>query len=432
MRIESRGLRVSSWQRGVFEPLAVPAYRTLWTATLLQFSGMMTAGVVRGFLAFDLTESNGAVAGLFFAFGITMFPAMFWAGVVTDRVSRKALLAGAQIFLAAQAVLLGLLVLTDQLAYWMLLVQSMFEGVTVAFLAPSRQAMNGQLLGAAGVGRGVVLQQGSMGIARIYGPLIGGVLIGTAVGAGGVFLLIAGFFLWAALLTLRIPGSFRGGDGAREGSFLRDLVAGMRYVRGRPALFVTVLVAYVVAFSAFPYFVFLPGMVLDVFERDAFELGLINSAAAVGSVVVAVLVAAVVHRPGAWGLFLAISFAFGPLVIAFGLAPSFWAALPIIMLVGGAEIGFISLAMGLGMAYSHRLYDGRVQSLIVSSFSLFGVASLPLGLLGDAIGIRETLVLQGTVGAALVGVLALYARRIGAGGDARVPAEDEPAPSFVR
>ena len=53
----------------------------LWTATLIQFLGMMTAGVVRAFLAYDLTGSNTAVAAQLFAFGLALFPSMFGAGV---------------------------------------------------------------------------------------------------------------------------------------------------------------------------------------------------------------------------------------------------------------------------------------------------------------------------------------------------------------
>ena len=67
----SRGVThpARAWRRGALAPLASPAYRRLWTATLLQFSGLMTIGVVRGFLAWELTGSNAAVAGLLFGFG---------------------------------------------------------------------------------------------------------------------------------------------------------------------------------------------------------------------------------------------------------------------------------------------------------------------------------------------------------------------------
>ena len=411
-------------RRGALQPLGSSAYRRLWTATLIQFLGMMTAGVVRAFLAFDLTESNTAVAAQLFAFGLALFPSMFGAGVITDRFSRKTVLVGAQVLLMAQALLLGVLTLSGLLSYWMLFFQSMVEGVSVAFLVPSRQAMTGQLLGAHGVGRGVILQQGAMGVGRIFGPVSGGALIGTFLGSGGVFLLVAGCYGIAAWMTAGVPGAFRGEDQSRE-SFIQSLAAGLRYVRGRPALLVTVITAYVVALTSIPYFVLLPGMVIDVFGRDAFELGAITSASSVGTIVVTVAAASVVHRPAAWSLFLGTSFVFGLIVIAFGLAPNFPIAMLIIVLLGAVEMGYISFVLGLGMAYSHRRYDGRVQALIVSSFSFLGFVSLPIGLLADTIGVRAALVIEGAAGSILIAVVALYSRRINAAADARVPPDED-------
>ena len=414
----------SRWSRGAFSPLASGAYRQLWTATLIQFLGMMTAGVVRAFLAFDLTGSNTAVAAQLFAFGLALFPSMFWAGVIIDRLSRKWVLSGAQLLLMTQALLLGVVTLSGLLEYWMLFSQSLIEGVSVAFLVPSRQAMTGQLLGGEGAGRGVVLQQGAMGAGRILGPIGGGWLVGTILGAGGVFLLVALCYGIASWLTLRVPGEFRSEDES-QGSFLENLAAGLRYVRGRPALLVTVITAYCVALTSIPYFVLLPGMVIDVFGRDSFELGAITSASSVGAIAVTIWAASVVHRPAAWQLFLGTSFVFGLVVVAFGLAPNFPIALVIIVLLGAVEMGYISFVLGLGMAYSHRRYDGRVQALIVSSFSFLGFVSVPIGILADAIGVRGALIAEGLAGSLLIAVVVLYSRRIGATEDARVPADEE-------
>ncbi len=414
----------SRWQRGAFEPLASAAFRRLWTATLIQFLGMMTAGVVRAFLAFDLTNSNTAVAAQLFAFGLAMFPTMIGAGVITDRFSRKTVLTAAQLLLLTQALLLGVLTLSGLLTYWMLFIQSIVEGVSVAFLVPSRQAMTGQLLGSQGVGRGVVLQQGAMGSGRILGPVGGGWLIGTVLGAGGVFLLIAACYAIAAWMTFTVPGDFRSEEQSRD-SFLGTLTAGLRYVRGRPALLVTVITAYCVALTSIPYFVLLPGMVIDVFGRDSLELGAITSASSIGAIGVTIWAASVVHRPLAWQLFLGTSFLFGLMVVVFGLAPTFPIALVVIVLLGAVEMGYISFVLGLGMAYSHRRYDGRVQALIVSSFSFLGFISLPIGALADAIGVRGALIAEGATGAVLIAAVSLYARRIGAAADARVPADEE-------
>ena len=421
---ESGGGFGGALRRGALQPLGSSAYRRLWTATLIQFLGMMTAGVVRAFLAYDLTGSNTAVAAQLFAFGLALFPSMFGAGVITDRFSRKTVLVAAQVLLMVQALLLGVLTVSGLLSYWMLFFQSMIEGVSVAFLVPSRQAMTGQLLGAHGVGRGVILQQGAMGVGRIFGPISGGALVGTFIGAGGVFLLVAACYGIAAWMTVGVPGAFRSEEQSRE-SFIQSLAAGLRYVRGRPALLVTVITAYVVALTSIPYFVLLPGMVIDVFGRDALELGAITSASSVGAIVVTVAAASVVHRPAAWSLFLGTSFVFGLVVIAFGLAPNFPIALLIIVLLGAVEMGYISFVLGLGMAYSHRRYDGRVQALIVSSFSFLGFVSLPIGLLADTIGVRATLIFEGAAGSILIAVVWLYSRRINAAADARVPADEE-------
>ena len=49
------------------------------------------------------------------------------------------------------------------------------------------------------------------------------------------------------------------------------------------------------------------------------------------------------------------------------------------------------------MTYTDPNFHGRVQSISMLSWSLFGLVALPIGILADHIGIRETLMLQGGV-----------------------------------
>jgi predicted MFS family arabinose efflux permease len=51
----------------------------------------------------------------------------------------------------------------------------------------------------------------------------------------------------------------------------------------------------------------------------------------------------------------------------------------------------------LTLTLSDYEYHGRLQSLMMLSFSGFGMAALPLGALADAIGLRETFGLMGLV-----------------------------------
>ena len=210
---------------GTFAALELPAYRLLWLVTFFQFLGIMTLFVVRGFLAFELTDSNAALGGLFLAFGVSMFVSMFWAGVYADRVSKRRLLTTMQLFYALQIVVLAVLVLADLIEYWMLFVQALIEGATLAFLGPVRQAIVGDMLDASDVGNGVALQQAALAVARIIGPAAGGALVATTLGVGWVFMLVALMLAIGAALSWFLPEGAQAA-GPAPSSLLSDLIEG--------------------------------------------------------------------------------------------------------------------------------------------------------------------------------------------------------------
>jgi predicted MFS family arabinose efflux permease len=88
-------------------------------------------------------------------------------------------------------------------------------------------------------------------------------------------------------------------------------------------------------------------------------------------------------------------FAFGAGLVLLSAAPSFAIALVVVFFVGAAASGFQTMNSSLVLALSDFEFHGRVQSLMMLSFSGFGMAALPLGRLADAIGLRPTLALMG-------------------------------------
>ena len=86
-----------------------------------------------------------------------------------------------------------------------------------------------------------------------------------------------------------------------------------------------------------------------------------------------------------------------------------------------AEQGFFSLNQSLSMRYCDREYYGRVQAVLMLGFSVSGLVGLPLGLLADGIGLRQTMFGMGTAAVALIGALLLLARRLEARADAFMP-----------
>ncbi len=60
---------------------------------------------------------------------------------------------------------------------------------------------------------------------------------------------------------------------------------------------------------------------------------------------------------------------------------------------------FQSLNNSIVMTLTDSEYHGRVQSMNMLSWSLFGLASLPIGIIADHVGIQETLVVMGILSA---------------------------------
>ena len=89
----------------------------------------------------------------------------------------------------------------------------------------------------------------------------------------------------------------------------------------------------------------------------------------------------------------------------------------VLVVVGGLAAAFQSLNNSLTMSYTDEEYHGRVQSMTMMSWSLFGMASWPIGIVADHIGIQETLALMGLAAAGLAILITVVGQVRGAARD---------------
>ena len=169
----------------------------------------------------------------------------------------------------------------------------------------------------------------------------------------------------------------------------------------------------------FPYQSFLPSVAKDVYGPGAGGLGVLQSFAAVGAVGATVLVATFAQNKRAWAMQPVLAALFGVAMVFFGLASSLSTGILAILAVGALASAYQGVNNALTMQVTDGPYHGRVQSISMLSWSLFGLFSLPIGYVADAIGIRQTLALMGALVVIAVLALQLYARAIGADADRR-------------
>ena len=406
-------------ERGTtFGALRDERYRRLWLGGLVSFLAVQMQFIARGWLAYDLTGSNAGLGAVYLGFGVPMLLLTPWGGVAADRLSKRRVVMTCQGALAISSGVVAVAISLDVITYGLLIASAVVQGAGFSFLGPARMAFTGELVGPRRLANAIVLQQMSMNGTRIFGPSLAGALIGIAFfGVAGVYYATTALMLIAMAVTFRLPHGRPNPD--REMlSPLREMGDGVRYLWRRPVLFLLVVTSFVVVMFAFPYVAFLPTLAEETFKAGASGYGLLSGASAIGALMASLFIASRADGPRAWRMQTLAGAGFGLGVILVGISPTFVIALVAIVFAGGASSAFQSLNNALVLGACDPEYHGRVQSLMMLSFSGFGMAALPLGAVADAIGLRQTMVLMGGVAMAAIVVYAFARRRalVSAGG----------------
>lgn len=395
-----------------FASLQVRDYRTLWWAGLFSFMGVQMQFVLRGILAWDLTQSEAALGTVFLGFGLAMLIATPLGGVAADRLDKRIIVIASQLGMTVSALFLGVAVLADVATLWMLVLASVVQGTSFGFFGPARMAITMELVGREQLGNAISLGMLSMNGTRVFAPSLAGALAGvTFIGIGGTYLLAAVMSLVCQVLLYQLPRN-RAKRAPTGRNPLGELVDGVRYVAREPRLRLLTVCSFIVIMFGFNYVSFMPALVKGEFGLGNGSVGLIMSASAVGAVLVALPVASRADSPAAGKIMAASGLVFGGAVVAMGLAPTFGLALATVAVAGAGTTAYQSLSNTLALAMADDHLQGRVQSLMMLSFAGFGIAARPLGSLAETIGLRPTIVIMGIVTSAaalayVVGMLLL-------------------------
>jgi len=376
-----------------FESLRVPDFKRLWWGGIFVFLAMQTQQIARSWLAFELTGTNTALGGVLIGFGIAGLIAIPIGGVLADRFNKRTILIVTQSVNTVTAFTLAIAIETGAIAYWMLVAASVVGGSSISILAPARIAMTADLVDRHLLTNAIILGTMSTQASRVVGPAVAGVMIGiSAVGVEGVYYLSAALSAVSVALTLTLPQGAPTNPSGR--SPINDLRDGISYVRARPELVRLLTMSLLVIMFGFGHVVFLPAIISDLYTRGPVFLGYLTAAAAIGAVTAAVALANT-DRSRLTLLQGRAAVSIGVFVILFAVMPGFWSAFIVMFGLGASMSAFQSLNGSLVLSIADMEYHGRVQALIMFSYSAFGLAALPFGIIADRAGLRETMIGMG-------------------------------------
>ncbi len=387
-----------------FHSLRYPEYRLLFISGLFIFLGVQAQMIVRGWLAAELTGSNRGLGGVFFGFAIPMLLLTPFGGVAADRFPKRTVLLWSSVLLVVSALWVGVADALGVLEYWMLVGSSAVQAAGFAIFGPARISFTSELVDRRALPNAVILSQISMNSTRIVGPAAGGALIGVAwIGTAGTYLITAALMVIALVIIIPLPKQAKVDRSDRE-SPIAELRDGLRYVRANRPVRLLIASSYAVIMLGFPHIAFLPLLATDIFDVGSAGFGIMNAVSGAAAVIVSLRIARFTGADS-WRIQVLAGAVFGLGIVALGIAPSFPLALAALFVVGGGASAFQAMNNTLILTESEPEYHGRVQSLLMLSFSGFGLAALPLGALADTVGLRAVFV---GMGIASVGAMVLY------------------------
>jgi MFS family permease len=413
---EPQGSRVGRFFGGIrtFESLKDREFRWYYVAMLGQMAAMNMQLVVRGLLTFYLTGSYAALGLVGLANAMPMLFLSPFGGVMADRLPKRTVMILGQTMNFVIAVIVAALLFAGLLAFEHLVLSAVAQGIVMALMMPSRQAMIPDLVGHLRMMNAISLNMAGMNTMRLFAPAIGGFIVAWW-NFELAYVAMASLYLIAIIAMFRVtwkPAVTKTAEGTTVRQVvvmsLVDIKEGAVYIARTPLMRMILGVTVLSSLFGMPYLFLLPGYVTDIFQGDGADLGMMISVSAIGSLVGALVLASLPSRRR--GLVLLFGMAMmGMALVAFPQTTHFWVAAAIILPLGFGSALRQALSQGLLLAYVDDVYRGRVMSVFLMQFSVMQLGVFFIGVLAEFVGIRPTFA---GLGAGLLIITAVVALRM--------------------
>ena len=356
-------------------------FRVQWFGACTSSIGTWTQTTAQNWLVLSITGSA-------FYLGLDAFlqqlPIMLFTligGVLADRRDRRQTLLASQYVQMSTATILAVLVFSDGVRIWHILVLSFMTGVAQSFGGPAYQSLIPSLVETKDLPNAVALNSIQVNIARVLGPLAFAATLAIGARSGFsdpqamalCFALNAVSFLVViyALLSLRVKHI----PPAQVRSMRAELKTGLDYVRNHGSLVALIILAGTTTFLGFAVLTFLPLFTQEVFHEGASTYSHLLAFSGAGSVVGALIVAWLGKFPRMGLTALVVQALYGLFILAFAFSQTLWLSDVLLFLTGASLMVVFSTVTSLIQLLAPNAMRGRVMSIYMVAFR----GGMPLG-----------------------------------------------------
>ena len=372
-------------------------FRWFYVSMLGHMASMNMQLVIRGALAYALTESYATLGLVGLAGAVPMLILSMFGGVIADRKPKKTVMQFGQAASLANALALAAAEFTGVMTVELLLVSAAAQGATMALMMPSRQAMIPDVVAPDRMMNAVALNMAGMNSMRLFAPALGGAIV-AIFGFGWGFMAMSLLYVIAIICMSQLTWRPASAPGEADQtlkqvatSSIADIGGGFTYIWRDHKMFVILALAFATSAFGMPLQFLLPGYAADIFadtpEAGVGIAGLLLSVSAVGALVGALVLASMPERQRGW-LFIAGAAVLGLGIFLFAQADVLMFAFPTMVIFGLGSAFRMGLAQGLLHTYVENAYRGRVMAVFMLQMSMMQFATFFVGVAAEFVGIR--------------------------------------------
>ncbi|GGX88271.1 MFS transporter [Streptomyces minutiscleroticus] len=399
------------WRRWAMDtrPLRRPAYRRLWSSTIVTAVGSQLTAVAVPKQIYDITGSSAWVGYASLAGLLPLVVFALWGGAIADSMDRRRLLLITNVGIAVTSLLFFLQAVTDLDSVWVLMALLALQQAFFGLNSPARSASIARLVPADELPAANALGSTVMQTGLVAGPLLAGALI-PLIGLSELYLIDALALcvtVWAVHKLPPLPPLTAADDKRRAG--WRQVAEGFRYIALHKVLLLSFLADIIAMVFGMPRALF-PELAAQTFAPygEGLALGLLFAAIPIGAVLGG-LFSGTFSRARHHGLMvLGAVAAWGVAVAGFGLSTNLWIAVAFLAAAGVADMVSMVFRGAILLSAATDEMRGRMQG--VFTVVVAGgprLADVLHGTAGSAFGARAAVAGGGLL--VVLGTLALAA-----------------------
>jgi MFS family permease len=378
---------------GIAAPLRHPAFRRIWSASLLSNLGLLIQAVGAAWAMTQMTSSADKVALVQTALMLPVMLIAMPAGAIADMYDRRIVSLLSLSVALAGATALTVLAWLGMVTPTILLVFCFVVGSGMALFGPAWQSSVSEQVPADMLPSAVALNGISYNIARSFGPAIGGIIVATA-GAVAAFAanailylpLVVALFVWRRdHEPSRLP---------RE-RLNRAIVSGVRYIANSPSIKIVLMRTLVTGLIGGSISALMPLVVRDLLNGGAQTYGIMLGAFGMGAVIGALNIGEVRKRLGGEAAIRACAISMGGAIAAVALSHEKVLTAAALVVAGAAWMLAVAL-FNIGVQLSApRWVAGRSLAIFQAAISGgIAIGSWGWGRLTDAAGVETALLVS--------------------------------------